>query len=50
MCIRDRYKNNIHFSAIGKPYITLKIEKNKIEEIKKFILNFDEMEKNDNNK
>ena len=45
-----QYKNNIHFSAIGKPYITLKIEKNKIEEIKKFILNFDEMEKNDNNK
>ena len=45
-----QYKKNIHFSAIGKPYITLKIEKNKIEEIKKFILNFDEMEKNDNNK
>ena len=45
-----QYKNNIHFSAIGKPYITLKIEKNKIEEIKKFILNFDEIEKNDNNK
>lgn len=45
-----QYKNNIHFSAIGKPYITLKIEKNKIEEIKKFILNFDEIEKDDNNK
>ena len=45
-----QYKNKIHFSAIGKPYITLKIENNKIEEIKKFILNFDEMEKNDNNK
>ena len=33
----EKYKNNIHFSASGKPYITLKIDKNEIVETKNFI-------------
>ena len=32
-----KYKNNIHFSAIGKPYITIKIKENEILETKDFI-------------
>lgn len=31
------YKNNIQFSAIGKPYVTLKLKENEIEETKKFL-------------
>ena len=33
----EKYKNKIHFSATGKPYITLKIDNNEIEEVKKFL-------------
>ncbi len=33
----QKYKNDIHFSAIGKPYITLKINNNELEEVKEFI-------------
>ena len=33
----EKYKNNIHFSASGKPYVTLKVDKNEIQEAKDFI-------------
>ncbi len=35
--LMNKYKNNIHFSAIGKPYVTLKIKDNEIKEVKEFI-------------
>jgi len=33
----DKYKNNIHFSAIGKPYVTLKVQKDEISEVKQLL-------------
>ncbi len=33
----EKYKNNINFSASGKPYITLKIKDNEISEAKEFL-------------
>lgn len=33
----DKYKNNIHFSAIGKPYVTLKVQKDEISEVKELL-------------
>ncbi len=33
----EKYKNKIHFSAVGKPYITLKIDNNEIDEVKDFL-------------
>lgn len=32
-----KYKNNIQFSAAGKPYITLKVKNNEIQETKEFL-------------
>jgi len=37
MFIIDKYKNNIHFSAIGKPYVTLKVQKDEISEVKQLL-------------
>ena len=33
----EKYKNNIHFSASGKPYVTLKVDKDEIQQTKNFI-------------
>ena len=33
----EKYKNKIHFSAVGKPYITLKIDNNEVDEVKDFL-------------
>lgn len=33
----SKYKNNIHFSAIGKPYVTLKVKGNEVQEVKEFM-------------
>ena len=33
----ERYKNNIHFSATGKPYVTLRIDNDEIKEAKEFL-------------
>lgn len=35
--ILDKYRDKVHFSAIGKPYITLKVDENYIKEISDFI-------------
>ena len=33
----ERYKNNIHFSATGKPYVTLRVDNDEIKEVKEFL-------------
>ena len=33
----ERYKNNIHFSATGKPYVTLRVDNDEIKEAKEFL-------------